>query len=313
LLASAVRVVLAGMHGNRLIGAVLATLLFPGFGQALAAHRRAAAAWCALGTLTVLAIVVSVWMLPATLAVRLAAAVDAARRLRHEEPSPGSRYASATLAIVIGALGLGGAGFAVDTYKIPSSSMSPTLLIGDHVYVDTVSVRWRAPARGDVIVFEFPCQRALKYIKRVIAIGGDTIEVRCDRVYVNGVALPGDSAAPLPTHDSRTAGAHDFPVLDLARAPSCRNSDFYDVPDAVPTGEVVRTVASAPPCAPQLHYTVPPDTYFVLGDNRHNANDSRYWGVVPRSHVVGRAIGIWLSGGDGGGWAKTARRFGGVD
>jgi signal peptidase I len=83
----------------------------------------------------------------------------------------------------------------VEAFRLPSSSMSPTLDIGDHVFVDKLSPLWRSPAHGDLIVFRYPCDPARDYDKRVIALAGDSVEVRCNVVYVNGKAVPNTLAA----------------------------------------------------------------------------------------------------------------------
>lgn len=80
--------------------------------------------------------------------------------------------------------------FVVEAFKIPSSGAAPTIVIGDHIFVDKLSVRWRAPERGELIVFRYPCDPRLDYVKRVVAVGGDTVEVRCNVLYVNGQAVP---------------------------------------------------------------------------------------------------------------------------
>lgn len=323
------------------ITAVVLGLLFPGIGQGLAGLRLRGIAWAIGGAATTLAILVSVWALPLTLVVRLACAFDAYRSVRRHPTT--EQLASAGIALVIGALGIGGAQWTLDAFKIPSSSMYPTLVIGDHVYIDRLSVRWREPERGEIIVFDQPCAHRA-YIKRVIAIAGDTVEVRCNIVYVNGTPTPAtlvDANATYEDHDGvddtwfkreaaryrETLGGHsydtyrhreptdrgDFPQLDRLLAPSCTQSDdfFRDGAHAAstqPRGEIVVTKQGASACEPQAQFKVPAASVFVMGDNRHNANDSRYWGVVPRGNVIGRAIGIYLSDGPAGGWD----RFGAV-
>jgi signal peptidase I len=338
------------MIGGSLYGAVLASLLFPGLGQAMA-YRPTRMLVVALGTLaTTFAVLCSVWFVPVTLAVRIAGAVDA-YRLLVRQPPPVHRMLAIAIAIVIGAVGLGYAQLALDAFKIPSSSMYPTLVIGDHVYVDKLSPRWRPLERGEVIVFTQPCARHA-YIKRVIATGGDTVEVRCSVVYVNGSAIPSTlSAASASYADydeidgrtfSRTASRyretlggrsyavfhdverpahdqvggkpdrHDFPRLDVMIAPSCRHGDYYPPEPGVqqPSGTIVQSKRDASTCEPQAHFVVPPGSLFVMGDNRSNANDSRYWGVVPIDLVTGRVVGIWLSSHAG---ERDWSRFGAIE
>ncbi len=248
--------------------------------------------------------------------------------------------------------------FVIEAFKIPSSSMYPTLEIGDHIFVNKfiygVRIPWtntklfelRGPHHGEVIVFMQPCQPDRDYIKRVIAVGGETVEVRCNVVYVNGKAVPSELIQgegcryddrkegetqwkPEPcsryreTVDGRAYDTyHDYerPERDdaLRRAgglPSGDDKDF-PVPGAplkncsnVPAseggpaenqhpGKLVETVQPRvlrSPCQPHLHYVVPEGHVFVMGDNRNNSNDSRYWGSVPVENIKGKALFIWLS------------------
>lgn len=317
---------------------VLASLLVPGLGQGLATHRVRMIAWAAAVLVCTVLVVVSVWFFAAAIVLRVAGAVDAYVCLRRAA-RPYHRV-NAAIAVVVAAVGLGYVRLAVHGYKIPSSSMYPTLVIGDHVFVDTLSPRWRAPERGEVIVFTHPCGPRT-YIKRVIARGGDTVEVRCSIVYLNGVALPSplvDASASYKDLDDRdgewstrevsryreTLGAHtyetfhdvdsapgktpddrgDFPHLDRPFGPSCGPNR-----PGQPVGALVPTKNDAAACESQLHLVVPSGALFVMGDNRNNANDSRYWGLVAESSVIGRVIGIWMSDGIEGGWG----RFGAIE
>jgi len=162
--------------------------------------------------------------------------------------------------------------FVLQPFEIPSGSMENTLLVGDHIFVNkfiygtripfTDKRIWkiRDPKRGDVIVFEFPPDRSKDFIKRVIGVPGDMIMVRNKHVYVNGIPYRNPHAM------------HTDPeVLPGSRSP---RDNFGPV--RVPAGD-----------------------YFVMGDNRDNSYDSRFWGFVPNSDILGPAfIKYWSWDGD---------------
>ena len=245
----------------------------------------------------------------------------------------------------------------LEAFKIPSSSMYPTLEINDHIFVNKFIygvripftkiklLEWREPRRGEVIVFMQPCEPDRDYIKRVVATEGQTVEVRCNVVYVDGKPVEyklihgegctyddydepnanwyprqcSEYAETADGHDYRTyqdpdrplrdgrlakdgtvsrADPKDFPSLDGPRQPpSCSTqTDGPSVPAPnQKRGTVVETRNSVGVCEPQLHYVVPKDHVFVMGDNRANSNDSRYWGSVPIENIKGKALFIWLS------------------
>ncbi len=155
-------------------------------------------------------------------------------------------------------------GCLVQAFKIPSSSMEPTLLVGDHILVSKfiyglripfTDARWphfKDPKPGDVIVFIFPNDRSKDFIKRVIAVGGDTVEVREKQVFVNGVPV-------------ENPHAHFF-----GNRMNVRRGTFGPV-------------------------EVPPGHLFVMGDNRDFSQDSRFWGFVPVQDVKGEAFLIYYS------------------
>lgn len=158
--------------------------------------------------------------------------------------------------------------FIVQAFKIPSGSMLPTLQIGDHLLVSKFSygvrlpvigtslISRQGPARGDVVVFRFPRDRSLDYIKRVVAIGGDTIEVRDKQVFLNGKQVENPHA--------------HFTSRDIMSAAAGPRDNFGPV--KVPDGKI-----------------------FVMGDNRDNSYDSRFWGFVDLGDVLGKALIIYWS------------------
>jgi len=238
----------------------------------------------------------------------------------------------------------------IEAFKIPSSSMYPTLEIGDHIFVNKFLyglhipytniklLELRGPRRGEVIVFTYPCNEDRDYIKRVVALAGDTVEVRCNVVFVNGKPVPSAVTAAAFGYDDydedvdrwyhrqcsryrETVAGHSYetfhdperPARDAAIAkqqepPQGDEHDFPHRGEAPPSctegkpvpqvmGKLVDTKseAIAKPCEPQLHYVVPDDHVFVMGDNRNNSNDSRAWGSVPIEKIKGKALFIWLS------------------
>jgi signal peptidase I len=174
--------------------------------------------------------------------------------------------------------------FVVQAFKIPSGSMEPNLLIGDHllvnkfVFAPTVTpleqklLPIEPIRRGDIVVFKYPEDPSRDFIKRVIGLPGDMIEMRNKTVYVNGQPL-------------------DEPYAHFIYPPEDSGSSAPDVG----TGDLLR---SFPPMM------VPPDNYFMMGDNRDNSQDSRYWGFMPRDYVKGKALFVYFSFGEGGGLAN---------
>jgi signal peptidase I len=164
--------------------------------------------------------------------------------------------------------------FVVQAFKIPTGSMEETLLIGDHLLVNkmvfgptlTGAERALLPIgtikRRDVLVFKYPEEPERDFIKRVIGLPGETVELREKKVYINGTAL-------------------DEPYVHFLTAPS-RPSEFHEV-----TSFDVRERYGP--------VTVPADHYFVMGDNRDNSQDSRYWGFLPRENIKGKSLIIYWS------------------
>jgi signal peptidase I len=179
--------------------------------------------------------------------------------------------------------------FILQAFKIPSQSMEPTLLIGDHLLVNKFIFEgrgawyekllpYRPVQRGDIIVFKFPYDDHPYYVKRVIGLPGDRLRIVDQRVYVNGTPL----AEPYVVHDP----SDDDPFADNFPPPGrgfagieVRPEWARQIESFVERGELV----------------VPPDRYFVMGDNRDRSWDSRYWGFVDRRSIVGRPIVIYWS------------------
>lgn len=176
--------------------------------------------------------------------------------------------------------------FVVQAFQIPSPSMENTLLVGDFLLVDKLHFAGRAVPgrllpygnieRGDIVVFYFPVDPSQFLVKRVIGVPGDHIRLRNRIVYVNGVAQQENYAI------------HRQWIPDAYR-------DNFPWPGANSQGVERRWRNELPSYVSNGDLVVPPDRYFVLGDNRDNSEDSRYWGFVPRANIIGRPLVIYLS------------------
>ncbi len=192
--------------------------------------------------------------------------------------------------------------FVLEAFKIPSGSMIPTLAIGDQIFVNKwvyglrvpfTSIRlvdFAPPKNGDVVVFIFPNEPHDDFIKRVIGVPGDSVELRRGIVYVNGKEVTRDSKGPVDVWDRETNSSQwnlqhsdaftehlngkEYTVLEDPMMPT-RSDNFGPV--EVPTGKL-----------------------FVMGDNRDHSYDSRAWGMVPMQNVLGRAMFVWWSWGKDG-------------
>lgn len=186
--------------------------------------------------------------------------------------------------------------FFVQAYKIPSGSMEPTLLVGDHILVNKLIYGLRMPDtlfgieiasapfgrylfriepihHGDVVVFVFPPDPTKDFIKRVVGLPGDTVAVKNGKVWLNGAPMPDPHA--------------HFEVPDAERSAVSPRDNFPQI------GAGAGTLGAV---------TVPPGKIFVMGDNRDRSYDSRFWGFVPEDNVEGRAMIIyWSWDADGGG------------
>ena len=193
-------------------------------------------------------------------------------------PSPAVFAAPMAVALAVTASPFVIRAWIVEPYRIPSGSMSPTLLPGDQVAVDKRPFRRAAASRGDVIVFEFPGDRRKHYIKRVVGLPGDVIEIAEGNLRVNGEEAPSVSrgTVEIPGEDCRTRTVEAFEEsLDGRRYTIVRSGDggYFE----------------------SGRWTVPDGELFVMGDHRDNAMDSRTGFTVPYDHVRGHATWIHLS------------------
>jgi signal peptidase I len=206
--------------------------------------------------------------------------------------------------------------FIFEPFRIPSDSMMPTLVDGDFIIVNKYAYGLRLPvvnrkilgvgepARGDVMVFRFPPDPSVNYIKRVVGLPGDRVRVLSDQLIVNGQPVPlrlerryDDGCYHNFRLDSELLGRHQHQLL------SCLTPEEIVVP---PTASCTRQMDHNYECvepevpgerdhgdSPEL--VVPPGHYLMIGDNRDNSYDSRYWGFVPEENIVGRATYIWFN------------------
>ena len=194
--------------------------------------------------------------------------------------------------------------FVVEPFKIPSGSMVPTLLVGDFILVNKFEYGLRLPvtntkitqgsplSRGDVVVFRYPKDESVDYIKRVIGLPGDTVAYQDKQLTINGQPVP---EAPLPDFfdDERQNYAKQFEETIGNKKNAILNNPAvppfvmgaYDYPYRDNCTYNSRGVICK----------VPPGHYFMMGDNRDNSADSRYWGFVPDRNIVGRAFFIWMN------------------
>lgn len=198
--------------------------------------------------------------------------------------------------------------FLIEPFKIPSGSMIPTLQVGDFILVNKFTYGIRLPVinqkivplnnpkRGDVMVFHYPEDPSLDYIKRVIGLPGDLIEYRNKRLFINNVEQPTQADGEYNYVEPGLSFIHtekkieklgdkqhallinpEMPTLHLAAV-----AEFKGRENCTYDNEMVRC-------------KVPEGNYFMMGDNRDNSRDSRYWGFVPDNQIVGRAFLIWMN------------------
>ncbi|MFY7914650.1 MAG: signal peptidase I [Rubrivivax sp.] len=198
--------------------------------------------------------------------------------------------------------------FLFEPFKIPSGSMVPTLLVGDLILVNKFDYGVRLPVlnkkviankdpqRGDVMVFRYPPDPRLDYIKRVVGVPGDEIVYQNQKLTINGQPAPVMALGEFYDEDSlryapqfsEKLGEKDHRILVDPR----RSSFFGTDSPRFPFAENCRYSAEGVACK------VPAGHYFVMGDNRDNSQDSRYWGFVPDENLVGRAFFVWMNFGN---------------
>ncbi len=207
----------------------------------------------------------------------------------------GDTYRTIIVAVLIA---LGVRTFAYEPFNIPSGSMKPTLLIGDYLFVSKFSYGYSRhsfpwsfppyegrilesqPERGDVVVFKTPVDDKTDYIKRVIGLPGDRIQVKGGRLYINGAEVPREAAGE-GSETCNSAGAR--PQAYIETLPEGRKHMIWECSDNYPLDNTTE-------------FVVPPEHFFMMGDNRDNSNDSRQSvGYVPAENLIGRAEFLFFS------------------
>ena len=192
--------------------------------------------------------------------------------------------------------------FIYEPFQIPSGSMMPTLLVGDFILVEKFSYGLRDPVfrhklvengepeRGDVVVFKYPPQPNIDYIKRVVGLPGDTVRYSANKQVC--IAAKGTSdCLPVPL-TNMVDSEFQQGMTQLVQF----NEKLGDVEHQILIHPLKRDRTLAYQPRPGVsEWVVPEDQYFVMGDNRDNSADSRYWGFVPEANLVGKAVGIWIS------------------
>ena len=197
--------------------------------------------------------------------------------------------------------------FVVEPFKIPSGSMIPTLLIGDLILVNKFTYGLRLPVvntqvtkgnpiqRGDVVVFRYPPKPSVDYIKRVIGLPGDEVSYLNKRLTINGKEVPQTAVSDFfdestmeyfKQFNEQLGDVHHNIIVDTRRAAFIGNPDQFQYRDNC------RYSIEGVTCK------VPEGHYFMMGDNRDNSLDSRYWGFVPNDNIVGKAFFVWMNFGN---------------
>ncbi|WP_309679072.1 signal peptidase I [Polaromonas sp.] len=197
--------------------------------------------------------------------------------------------------------------FLFEPFKIPSGSMIPTLLINDLILVNKFHYGVRlpvintkildnhSPQRGDVMVFRYPPKPSLDYIKRVVGVPGDEVAYLNKKLSINGQALP---KTPLPDFFDEDAMRYAKQFQEVNNGKKYRLLNDDDRPAFIPGAEDFPFKENCRYSSEGVVCKVPEGHYFMMGDNRDNSLDSRYWGFVPEKNIVGKAFFVWMNFGN---------------
>ncbi len=192
--------------------------------------------------------------------------------------------------------------FVYEPFQIPSGSMMPTLLVGDFILVEKYAYGlkdpvWRTqlvetgkPERGDVVVFKYPPQPSIDYIKRVVGMPGDTVRYNSNKeICIQAQGSTECKQVKLSNVEESEFNQNGIPLIQV-------NEKLGQVEHQILINPLRRDRVDAyQPRHGVNEWVVPQGQYFVMGDNRDNSADSRYWGFVPEANLVGKAVGIWIS------------------
>jgi len=181
--------------------------------------------------------------------------------------------------------------FLFEPFKIPSGSMIPTLLVGDFILVNKYAYGLRLPVlntkflevgepkRGEVVVFRYPVDPGVNFIKRMVGLPGDTITYRDKQLYVNGEPVTAVDQGAYTSSQVKCSTPRPDAKLLLENLGGVKHNILHHQGSGGHDGQ----------------WVVPEGHYFVMGDNRDRSNDSREWGFVPEQNLMGRAVGIWMN------------------
>jgi signal peptidase I len=173
--------------------------------------------------------------------------------------------------------------------KVPTGAMLNTVLIGDHLLI---SRRVNDLKRGDVVVFRYPKDPSISYIKRIIGLPGETILIRSPKVFINGQELPEKHLLVSSSFDDYAAS---LSVMETKQSPLQATYQVYYLEYETNEEELLENALMGQKFAVNEPFQIPQDQYFVMGDNRDNSQDSRYWGTVPKDYIIGRAGFVYYS------------------
>ncbi len=199
--------------------------------------------------------------------------------------------------------------FWIEPFRIPSGSMIPTLLVGDFILVNKYAYGLRIPVlnkkvlevgevkRGDVVVFRYPLDTTKDYIKRAIGLPGDKIEFQGKNLFINGTLVPVQLVGEAPADG---LDFNKYQVFKEKLGDKEHAAQVNPLRPSIETSQIFANLRTSRSCdynpdGNGMRCTVPQGHYMMIGDNRDNSTDSRYWGFVPEDHLRGRAFLVWMN------------------